>query len=140
MSPISCFCSVSLLYVGNCRFCARSGRLVRCSQGLWRFGNVSVGHVIFTSVTQWSVIRQWKFSLQGVMVTPDWSSGIWYRIWYRQIRVICSSVDTAITWSNGSNHWRFLHFWCNCYTAVGTGLFCLWRLSLVDVLKVTVYC
>jgi len=103
-----------------CRWCARSGRLVRCSKGLWRFGNVSVRHVIFTSVTHWSVIRQCRFCLRDVMVTSDWSSGIWYR----HIHVIGSSVDTAITWSNGINHWHFLHFWCNCFTAIGTGLCC----------------
>lgn len=108
MSPISCFCWVSLIHIDNCRWCARSGRLVRCSEGLWRFRNVSVCHVIFPSVTQWSVIRHWKFSLQDVMVTSDRSSGIWY--WH--IHVICSAVDTAVTWSNGINHWHFLHFWC----------------------------
>jgi len=137
MSPTSsCFSSVSLIYVGNCRWCARSGRLVRCSEGLWRFGNVSVCHVILTSVIQWSVIRHWKVSLQDVMVTSDWSSGIWCQ----HIHIICSTVDTAIAWSNGINHWHFFHFWCNCYTAIGTGLFCLWRWSLVNVVKVTVYC
>lgn len=136
MSPISCFCSVSLIYEGNCRWCARSGMLVRCSEGLWRFGNVSVCHVIFISVTQWSDIRQWKFSLQDVMVTSDWSSGIWNQ----HIHAICSSVNTAIAWSNGINHWHFLYFRCKGYTATGTGLFCLLRWSLVDVLKLTVYC
>jgi len=50
------------------------------------------------------------------MFTLVWLSGIWYQ----HIHVICSSVDTAITWSNGINHWQTFNFRCKGYTAIGT--------------------